>query len=175
MEGNHCGLGSIIISNATPFNLFHYLLLTLNTYDVFKVALIFPEIMNDTLTSLMVRPNYVQSQMEVGSSRWIYLFVIVRHNRKWTSRPGKWFKRSPTPILCIRSCCTSNEPPQMFLPQLHLSADLVLEEHVRKLSMKLPWKLLEQISIPTLKMMFYPVFFLFLKQTKTKQQDISRG
>jgi hypothetical protein len=47
--------------------LVHYLLLTMNTYDVFTVASVFPAIMNDTLTSLMVSLRHVQSKMKVGS------------------------------------------------------------------------------------------------------------
>ena len=32
MEGKHCGLGSIIIFNANPYKLVHYLLHMMNTY-----------------------------------------------------------------------------------------------------------------------------------------------
>ena len=55
LEGQHCSLGLIIISNENLFKLvLHDVLLIMNTYDVFIVALAFLEQMNKTLTSLMV-------------------------------------------------------------------------------------------------------------------------
>ena len=42
-------------------------LLTMTTYDLFRVALVFPEVMNDTYKVLMVRLSHVQSQMKVGN------------------------------------------------------------------------------------------------------------
>jgi hypothetical protein len=53
LEGKHCGLGSMIILNTNPSKFFHYVLLTINTYDVFIVALVFLAIRYDTLTLLM--------------------------------------------------------------------------------------------------------------------------
>ena len=50
----------------------------MNTYDVLKVSLVFPEMMNDKLTSLMVWLSHVQLEVKVGSSQWIFLLMIVR-------------------------------------------------------------------------------------------------
>ena len=58
LDGQHCGLGSIKISNKILFKLVLYVLFTMNTFEVFIVALVFLEkinctLMNGTLSSLM--------------------------------------------------------------------------------------------------------------------------
>ena len=44
LEGNHCGFGSINILNFRLFTLVHYMILSMNTYAVFIVALVLLEL-----------------------------------------------------------------------------------------------------------------------------------